>query len=175
MQITFIRHLPTEWNKKTWLQGKRDIGITALTKNDSEEIEENKTLLKIRAPFDLVLASTLKRTQETAFLYGFEPEIEHLLDELDFGPFEGVPKRKLTEELGSQWEGNPLSITLGEPVRHLEERIISFLQKYKTRKNILAFGHGAWIRAALSYVKYGHINQMNRIEVKNNDCLSINI
>lgn len=175
MQITFIRHLPTDWNKKTWLQGKRDIRIAALTKNDCDEIKKNKKHLKTLAPFDLVLASTLTRTQETALLYGFEPEVDHLLDELDFGPFEGVPKKRLVEELKLQWKDTPSEIKLGEPVLHLERRIKSFFQKYKSNKNILVFGHGAWIRAALSYVKYGNINQMNKIEVKNNDCLSIYI
>ncbi|WP_144462315.1 histidine phosphatase family protein [Siminovitchia fortis] len=175
MQVTFIRHLSTEWNKKTWLQGRRDIRISSVTENDLHKIKKNKEHLESLAPFDLILASTLKRTQETARLYGYEPEIEHLLDELDFGTFEGLPKKKLIEKLGSKWVDHPLDITLGEPVRDLEKRIISFMQKYKSRKKILAFGHGAWIRGALSYVNYGDINQMNKMEVKNNDCLTIHI
>ena len=33
MQITLIRHLPTEWNKKQKLQGRRDIGISPITED----------------------------------------------------------------------------------------------------------------------------------------------
>ncbi|WP_313431080.1 histidine phosphatase family protein [Siminovitchia terrae] len=175
MQATFIRHLPTEWNKKTWLQGRRDISISPVTENDLKDIQANKEYLESLAPFDLVLASTLKRTQETAQLYGYEPKIEQLLDELDFGTFEGVPKEKMIESLGVDWIKNPLSITVGEPVRDLEKRIISFIQMYKRNKNILVFGHGTWIRGIRSYLIYGNINQMNKMELKNNDYLSIQL
>lgn len=175
MQITFIRHLPTEWNKKTWLQGRRDVGISPITEKDMEEILANKKHLESLAPFDLIIASSLKRTHETAKLYGYEPEIEHLLDELDFGSFEGIPKKKLLEKLGRDWIENPVALTLGEPIRLFEKRIISFIHKYRRSRNILVFGHGAWIRAALSYEKYGNVNHMNKIEVKNNDCLTIHM
>ncbi len=175
MQATFIRHLPTEWNQKTWLQGRRDISISPVTENSLKDIRANTRYLKSLAPFDLVLASTLKRTQETAQIYGYEPKLEQLLDELDFGSFEGIPKEKMTEALGADWINNPLAITVGEPVQHLEKRIISFLQLYKKHKNILVFGHGAWMRGIRSYLTYGNINQMNKMEIKNNEYFSIHL
>lgn len=175
MQVTFIRHLSTDWNKETRLQGRRDISISPVTEKDMECIQRNKEHLESFAPFDLVMASTLKRTQETAQLYGYEPKVEPLLDELDFGIYEGVPKEKMIETLGAVWMNNPLEVTLGEPICSFEKRIISFMQKYKSHKNILVFGHGAWIRGAWSYLKYGNINKMNKIEIKNNDCLSTHL
>ena len=45
----------------------------------------------------IILASTLKRTQQTAQMYGMNVVIEPLLDELDFGEFEGRPKEELTQ------------------------------------------------------------------------------
>lgn len=175
MQITFIRHLPTDWNKKARLQGRRDITISPVTKSDIEDIQKNKRHLDRLAPFDHILSSTLKRTQETANLYGYSPEVDHLLDELDFGIFEGASKNKLAEELGMDWVEDPISVTLGEPVFELEQRIISFIHKYRVADNILAFGHGAWLRGALSYMKYGTINQMNKMVVKNNECFTIQV
>lgn len=175
MRVTLIRHLPTEWNKKTWLQGKRDIGISLLTEEFTQGIDLNKALLNKLAPFDFVLASTLKRTQETAKLYGYEPETERLLDELDFGPFEGLPKEKLFEEHGELWVESPQDLVLGESLKDFEERIRQFLEKYQGVNNLLVFGHGSWIRAMLSYHKHGNINQMNKEIAANNECFTLTI
>ncbi|WP_394232326.1 histidine phosphatase family protein [Niallia oryzisoli] len=173
MRATFIRHLPTEWNKKTLLQGKRDIDISPITERLQVEIHENQKLLSTLAPFNLVLASTLKRTHQTAQLYGYRAETEGLLDELDFGPFEGRPKEELFKAYGRGWEDNPQEIVLGESVLNLEKRIRDFLDKYKQQENILLFGHGSWIRAIVSYAQYGHINYMNKIIVRNNECITL--
>jgi broad specificity phosphatase PhoE len=175
MHITFIRHLPTEWNKKTWLQGRRDIGISLITEDLHNGIAYNQQLLKKMNPFDLVLASTLKRTQQTAHLYGYQAQTEGLLDELDFGPFEGLPKKKLYEKYGDHWIENPREIILGESIKNLEERIVLFLDKYKDSSNILVFGHGSWIRAIVSYDQHGHIDNMNKIIIGNNECITLSL
>jgi len=173
MQITLIRHLPTEWNKKHKLQGKRDIGIAPITEETHKAIHENKQQLTSKAPFDLVLASTLKRTHQTARLYGYSPETDSLLDELDFGPFEGQTKSELIQEYGEIWLENPIDLVLGESIKNLEQRIVQFLEKYHGVKKVLVFGHGSWIRAFISYSKVGHVNEMNKIIVDNNECIDI--
>lgn len=173
MQITLIRHLPTEWNKKTWLQGRRDIEISPLDEQFLVGIAENKKIIHNMLPFDQVLASTLKRTHQTAELYGFQCETESLLDELDFGPFEGRPKENLIEAYGDKWFENPKELILGESIQTLEERISLFLTKYKDCSNLLVFGHGSWIRAFISYLQHGHINNMNKMAVGNNACIAM--
>lgn len=175
MRITLIRHLPTEWNRKTWLQGRRDIDISPLEHSFLTEIAKNQKILELEFPFDLVLASTLKRTHQTAQHYGYRCETESLLDELDFGLFEGQPKKKLIETYGVDWVENPKSLILGESIQNLEDRIETFLKKYKNYRKLLVFGHGSWIRAILSYSQFGHINNMNKIEVRNNACTTIQI
>lgn len=175
MRITVIRHLPTEWNRKTWLQGRRDIELSFITEEFKQGINANIQLLNKLGPFDLVLASSLKRTHQTAQLYGYKVETESLLDELDFGSFEGLPKEKLFETYGHSWLENPKNLVLGESLENLERRIHLFLEKYQTVDKLLVFGHGSWIRAFLSYQKYGNINQMNKLTVSNNECLTITI
>lgn len=173
MHITFIRHLPTPWNVKQKLQGRRDIELSPIKEVFQKGIAYNQNLLKELSPFDVVLASTLKRTHQTALLYGYKAEAEGLLDELDFGPFEGLPKEKLFEEHGNNWIDNPKELVLGESIKNLEKRIVLFLNKYNKGKNILVFGHGSWIRAIISYFQYGHINNMNKITVENNECITL--
>jgi len=172
MRITLIRHLPTEWNRKTWLQGRRDIGLAPLREEDRQRIAVNRRQLEKLAPFDAVLASMLTRTRQTARLYGYEADTESLLDELDFGPFEGQPKAALLEKYGSEWVETPKKLTLGESMQDFEKRIRTFLDKYRKQTNLLVFGHGSWIRAFLSYLDYGHINEMNKVTVENNCCLT---
>jgi probable phosphoglycerate mutase len=173
MQITLIRHLPTEWNKKTWLQGRRDISLLPPTDQIQKKIKTNQQLLKELSPFDIVLASTLKRTQQTSFLYGYQAETDELLDELDFGPFEGAPKEILLATHRDEWIENPKALVLGESLQNLEDRIRVFLDKYREYKNVLVFGHGSWIRALLSFLKFGDINAMNKMTVQNNECITI--
>ncbi|MEH7113208.1 histidine phosphatase family protein [Neobacillus niacini] len=170
MQITLIRHLPTEWNKKNLLQGRRDISVSQVSEEVIKGIDKNQKILEELSPFDLVLASTLKRTHQTAQLYGYKCETEGLLDELDFGPFEGIPKAKMIDKYGDTWFENPKGLVLGESLKNFEDRIVQFLGKYKEFSNILVFGHGSWIRALLSYAQCGHINNMNKVEVLNNSC-----
>jgi probable phosphoglycerate mutase len=173
MQITLIRHLPTEWNVNTWLQGRKDIEILPITDCDQLEIVRNQDNLRGLQPFDIILASTLKRTQQTAQLYGMNVVTEPLLDELDFGEFEGKPKEELIKELGDRWLENPRELQLGENVVHLENRIVEFIKKYESYDNILVFGHGSWIRAFISLIQNGHINRMNTIQVPNNKCITL--
>lgn len=175
MNITLIRHLPTEWNRKERLQGRRDIDISPVTEEWAQRISANQLRLLKLPPVDLVLASTLKRTQQTAALYGLEPEIDELLDELDFGPFEGQPKQKLMEQHGEQWLHHPTELALGESLQNLEKRIYFFLDKYKGFDHILVFGHGSWIRAMVSIWQQGDLNGMNKFSLDNNQCLSLTI
>lgn len=175
MQITLIRHLPTEWNRKSLLQGRRDISIATPSVETMREIDMNNRHLAGISPFDLVLVSTLRRTHQTANLYGYKARTEELLSELDFGPYEGKPKKILLEEHSDQWVNNPKSLILGESLQNLEKRIILFTEKFREYKNLLVFGHGSWIRGFLSYQKYGDINQMNKIEVKNNECNTVTL
>ncbi|MFS0863266.1 histidine phosphatase family protein [Fredinandcohnia sp. 179-A 10B2 NHS] len=176
MQLTLIRHLPTPWNEKGILQGKKDILINNLNKASTQEISANKQFLKHKSPFSLVLVSTLKRTHQTAMAYDFDYfQIEPLLDELDFGKFEGKEKRCLIEEHGEKWLNTPRDLILGESLLHLEKRVIRFIEKYRNYDSLLVFGHGSWIRACVSYYRYGTINNMNQMVVKNNQLLSVNV
>lgn len=168
MEITAIRHLPTEWNLKKQLQGRRDIPILPISEKENEQIIENLRFLANQS-FDHVLCSTLQRTKQTALYFGFDAHIEPLLNELDFGPFEGRTKTELLTETANKWIDEPLDLVLGESLNHFQDRIIHFLEKYKHSSQILIFGHGSWIRALASYNKYGHINRMNHVTIKNNE------
>ncbi len=169
MQIALIRHLPTIWNQKGLLQGTKDISILPIRQKVKEEIVHNKRQLKKFEPVELVLTSTLTRTQETAKAYGYnEYTIEPLLDELNFGKFEGKEKSLLIKECGNTWIKSPRDLNLGESLVGFEQRILTFLSKYKNHSRILIFGHGSWIRGIISITKVRSIDDMNTFHLDNN-------
>jgi broad specificity phosphatase PhoE len=174
MYLVLIRHLPTDWNKQGLLQGRQDVPIDPITPNIWNQIHKNKQLLNEIGPFDIVLTSTLKRTQQTALAYECTHfTCDELLDELNFGSFEGLQKRKLIETFHSEWLEQPRKLVLGESLAAFENRIFAFLDKYASYQKILAFGHGAWIRAVTSIHQTGNINQMNKIVVENNAIIQL--
>lgn len=177
MQLTLIRHLPTEWNETGHLQGKKDIPISQRVLADHRErIHENKNRLNHLAPFDIVFASTLSRTRQTALIYGYDhPSTEPLLNELDFGSFEGQRKTEVVKAFSTRWFKNPKSIRLGEHLRDFENRVIQFIHRYKDCERLLIFGHGSWIRALLSVKMNGDIQMMNRIDVANNTLVHVSV
>ncbi|MFT4414106.1 histidine phosphatase family protein [Fredinandcohnia humi] len=176
MELILIRHLPTPWNTKGILQGRRDIPIQDLSESDKEDILRNKKQLKERETFSHVLVSSLKRTHQTAEAYGYTNfKVEPLLDELDFGDFEGKAKRELIETYKKEWFHTPSKVVLGEKLTDLENRMLAFINKYKNVDSVLAFGHGSWMRTCLSYERYGTIDRMNDIDIRNNQLLIIDV
>jgi probable phosphoglycerate mutase len=171
MELLLIRHLPTEWNKSGLLQGSQDIPLLPVIDEDLAILEENKKVISTFQP-DIVLASQLIRTQQTAFNYGFpNPIIEPLLNELHFGNYEGTRKKELLKV--KEWISDPRSLTLGERLIDFEKRITRFLSLYNLYTRLVVFGHGSWIRALLSINRVGSIQEMNQVEVHNNELIYI--
>lgn len=171
MELLLIRHLPTKWNELGILQGSQDIPILPLKNEDGDKIKENMRIINSFNP-DIVLASQLQRTQQTALQYGFSsPLVEALLNELQFGKFEGVEKKAITSL--NEWTSDPRSLVLGERLVDFERRIFRFLNKYNHYPRILVFGHGSWIRGLLSIQSVGTIQNMNQILVENNQLIHL--
>lgn len=172
MILVAVRHLPTAWNKLHQLQGRRDIEIEPLAAAQRREIEENRRQLQELGPFAKVLCSTLQRTAQTAALYGYPDAMrEPLLDEFDFGRFEGQPRDQFLAELKEVWMEHPEDLVLGESMKALEQRVRQFLADYEKYKVVLLFGHGCWLRALHSLHSSGSINGMNRLVIPNNQLL----
>jgi broad specificity phosphatase PhoE len=175
MQLALIRHLPTEWNQLGLLQGSRDIHLAPLTYIHKKRIKENADMLNEIEPIKKVMTSTLRRTQETANHYGYEHFCtEPLLNELNFGEFEGKKKSLLIDRYKYEWLNNPRELVLGESLVEFEKRIFNFLEKYQNEQNLLVFGHGSWIRGLISINQIGSIQRMNQVEVPNNQLTLLN-
>ncbi len=174
MELTILRHMQTPYNDQGILQGRRDIGILPPGPDQTKSIEANKEKLGDLTRFDFILVSSLRRTRETALLYTPDFLKEPLLDELDFGPYEGRPKADLLREQ-PLWESDPGSLVLGESLIALMNRVKAFADKYQSKDRILAFGHGAWIRAMAAWHYRDSIKTMNQIHIPNNELMQYKI
>lgn len=177
MKLYIIRHLKTEWNEKNILQGRRDLSILPPTKDVNDLISDRINLFdSMDSKFELILTSSLNRTKETARAYGFQDFlIEPLLDELDFGEFEGKSKQVLLAKYGESWFDNPGKLVLGEPLENLERRVWLFLEKYKAYHQLLLFAHGSWTRALMSLMRVKTLEEMNQVTVGNNQLLTLDV
>lgn len=184
MKLIYIRHLPTEWNEKGLLQGRRNINILPVSETYKKGILNNKVKLKKYGNFDLILVSSLKRTQQTAALYGIKnPVIEPLLNEVNFGYYEGRSKIIFTKDWEKEWKNNPEAIIFnknlspGSSIRDLKLRIEKFLNKYNNYNQLLVFGHGAWVRGFITIINRESMKNMNlkANTLKNNQLKEMNI
>ncbi len=177
MELVLIRHLATEYNQKGILQGTRDIPVLEPATADILQIKNNKQLLLKYKTFDTILASEYKRTIKTAEYYGYDKEIqvEKLLNELNFGSYEGRTRAELISDHGELWLHKPQLLILGEPLIQLADRVLKFIYQYQDKHHVLVFGHGSWMRAVYSICEHGNIDKMNQLTINNNEILQLSI
>lgn len=174
MQLTLIRHLETLYNVKGLLQGRQDTPILTPSADHLLKIQKSKEQLHKSSEYDHILVSNLQRTWMTAELYTESYNVEPLLDELNFGIWEGKKKDEMIKSC-PDWFDKPDLLTLGEPLSDLERRIKDFLLKYESANKILVFSHGAWSRALMSLHRFGNIRNMNTIHLPNNALVHLDI
>ncbi len=173
MLLVCVRHLPTEWNRRGLLQGRRDTELIEPDETTLQAIGRDRERLERLGPFDLVLTSRLQRARRTAEIYGFPNyTADALLDEFDFGEWEGHQRSEMMVVVGTQWEKDPRKLVLGESLVELESRIRMATMKYAVYDRVLAFGHGSWMRALRSIVECGDVRRMNRKWIENGEVLA---
>ena len=142
LELTFIRHGQTDWNKQGKVQGSTDNEL-----NETGRDQARATAKELKAEdYDLIISSPLKRAKETAEIIneslGLELIIENDLRERHFGAREGgeVANREgLSKEetvalrLSTDHEQEPFQATI--------DRVRKVYQKYIGKK-ILVIAHG---------------------------------
>ena len=171
-----IRHLPTASSYKQLIMGRRDEDIAPLTLERLVQIEKNKQQLSSYEPFERVFTSTLLRTRQTAYVYGYPNHYPHaLLDELDFGVYEGRHRFELMQARSGSWKTAPHTIPLGEPLEIFQERVLAFMNQIRDAGIVLMFTHGAWMRALISWLQHRSIITMNQLEVTHNELIVVEL
>lgn len=175
MNVFFVRHGETDFNKERKLQGKKiDASL-----NDTGWKQANQVAGFFEGqPVDVIVASSLVRTQQTSVPLlkshiHFEKHEE--LDEMSYGDLEGKIFNEVREEIlviQKEWSSGNLNYRVqgGEtPLEVLErasKRVFQILKEHD-EKTIVFILHGRLIRILLSeWLGYG-LKNMHKIEHAN--------
>jgi very-short-patch-repair endonuclease/broad specificity phosphatase PhoE len=151
--LVAIRHAPTEWNAAKRLQGRTDIALSAEGIAAAKAWRADAGWAAYR-----VIASPLKRAQETARLLFPEREIalDPRLMEMDFGSWEGRSLAELRETPGAAAKereslGLDFSAPGGETPRQVQARVQPLLNEIAAAAvPTVIVTHKAVLRALMS-------------------------
>lgn len=144
MKIYFVRHGQTDWNVLEKVQGKADIELNDVGKNQAKELREKTKNID----FDLIICSSLIRARQTAEIINENRNLEIIIDERiserEFGEFEGKKTSEFSFEDFWNYEKNEKYIK-AENIRDFFNKIYMFLDEIKEKykdKNVLIVSHG---------------------------------
>ncbi len=152
MKLLVVRHGRTDWNDQGKIQGCADIELNQTGINQAKETAKKLQNEKI----DLIIASPLIRTKQTAQIINEGRNIDIIYDERvrerDFGEFEGL-KRDEFDYFGYWTYSKNYKYEKAENIQDFFKRIFGFLddikEKYKD-KTVLLVSH-AGVSTAIKY------------------------
>lgn len=140
VELYLCRHGETEWTLSDQHTSRTDIDLTqngiaqaALLRKQMEGIQ-----------FEVVFASPMKRAIQTA--KGFNPKIDPLLQEWDYGDYEGLKSADIHKE-NPNWNLFTQGAPNGESPQLVGKRADAFLKKISQYEGKVAiFSHGHFLR-----------------------------
>ena len=175
MELCFIRHGQTDFNLRRIIQGS---GVNS-SLNETGRAQARAFYDAYKSvSFDKVIASGLRRTHETVQPWtdaGLPLEIEPLINEMNWGVYEGKPgdeaMHKVYKAMIADWGGGNFDARLegGESARELSERLSAFLEslKNRTENRLLICSHGRSLRCLVTLMKGQHLREMENVSHAN--------
>lgn len=161
MRLFLVRHGQTDWNLAQRFQGQSDIPLNETGRQQAQALAARLSDLQ----FDVVYASDLRRAAETAHIFLRRSDLcpaFHLdarLREIHFGAWEGCTydeiKAKFPAALAA-WEADVYTNAPpgGESLRHLAERVRSFLDDLRAAhdaQTVLLVAHGGVLQTLICF------------------------
>lgn len=156
MEIVFIRHGQTDWNKLGKVQGRTDI---ELNEKGIDQARITADLIKDEK-FDVIVSSPLKRVRQTVEIINEGRNLPVVFDngviERGFGVYEGVHWSAV--DFGVFWDLETIvPIENGESLSDFLDRVKLFLERLKEQyegKKVLIASHGG-VSIAMQYIFNG--------------------
>jgi len=147
--IIFLRHGRTTANANGLLQGRLDLQLDELGQRQAQ------AAAAAIGPVDRVIASPLKRAQETAAALGQSVETDERFIELDYGDWEAKPVRDVPAETWAEWRSDldfrpPGGETLNELGRRVRHGLTD-LAADAVNQNIVVVSHVSPIKASVAW------------------------
>lgn len=144
MDILVIRHGKTDWNALNKMQGKADITLNEVGKNQAQI-----TALKLKdEQIDIIISSPLKRALQTAEIINENKNVPLIIDnrisERDFGEFEGKETSSFDNDKFWSYKVNK-KYEKAENIKDFFDRVYNFLDEIKKvykDKRVLVVTHG---------------------------------
>lgn len=153
MNLYFMRHGETWWNRENRICGSTDIGLTPEGLKQAEQRAEE--ILRENTGIDLILSSPLSRAMDTAAptaaLFGLPVIAEKRLREQNFGIYEGTARDSREFHLAKM---NFLCrYGTGESMFQVSHRVYSLLDEITSSRNhtVLLVAHNGIARHVESY------------------------
>jgi probable phosphoglycerate mutase len=145
-KITLVRHGETTANAAGVWQGSTN---SLLSERGQQQAAEAGARLQQEA-FDVVIASDMGRTQQTARAIGFEYELDPRWRELQLGAWEGMTRAEIIAtypaEAAAFWTGQDVSIdgseTIGDLTARVGEAVASLEARLPESGRALVVTHG---------------------------------
>ena len=148
VELWLIRHGETVWNALGKISGWHDVELSARGEAMAQAL---RPLLQNQV-FATVIASDLRRAQDTAKIAYGEPVTDRRLREINFGSLEG----QIWSEISPAAQDEVLAFSEhcspgGELISQFEARIFEYLATLEPGRHLL-FVHGGVIRVVLRQV-----------------------
>lgn len=157
MEILFVRHGETDWNREMRIQGGI-IEIDINTRGIRQAELTRDGLVAAGFSFDYAFVSPYRRARHTAAIlaapHSVEPVVDDRLHEINFGPYEGTSIRAFADDNIRAAFKDPPSYSPregGESFAEVETRLRSFLDEIiipleGKAKTVLVVAHGGILR-----------------------------
>lgn len=147
--LYLVRHGRTAANASGLLQGRLDPPLDAIGHKQAAAIAA------LIGPVDTVIASSLRRAQETAEYFGKPIVTDDRWIELAYGEYEGVPAAEVPAEVWQSWRTDALFATEGgESFADLDMRVRSACEELAERiyrEDIVVVSHVSPVKAAVAW------------------------
>jgi alpha-ribazole phosphatase len=148
VEIIIVRHGETEWNVGEIFRGRVDIGLNETGKKQAELLAQYLSDLKIEAIYSSPLKRAMEVAQAIAKYHRLNVEVSQGLNDLDFGEWQGLPRREVREkypEVYAEWVNHPERVKLpgGESLDEVRKRALTVVDEViaKYQGNIILVSH----------------------------------
>lgn len=174
-RVYLIRHGETVWNSAMKLQGHADIPLSDAGLRQAGALAARLSSRPISAVYCSDLSRAVETARQVAAPHGLEVIPLPELREMNFGDWEGLTFREITEKYGDmamQWWSAPLSIKLpgGEGLADLRDRVVPALRTIVEKhmgEPVAVVCHGGPVRCLVGTVLNMDLNNHWRIRQDN--------
>ncbi len=150
--LILVRHGRTAANKAGLLQGRLNQDLDDVGQRQAVAVTD---MVKAMGPVDFVIASPLKRAQQTAAEFGLPVETDDRFLELSYGVYEGVKHADVPSEVWNNWRKDFNYVPEGgESLAALDVRVRGAcvdLAERAAESNVVVVSHVSPMKSAVAW------------------------